>query len=172
MTKNQTGTTNTEQAPMKRTWWAWTVGTFFGIGLIKPGPGTWGSASAMLLWVIYANIVHPSIGMLTLITAITAAVALAIGIPAASIVARASGSGDPQMVVIDEAVGQWIALLWLPADWGHAVLALIFFRVFDILKPPPARQFDRMHGGFGIMMDDVAAGVYALIVMQILRLIY
>jgi phosphatidylglycerophosphatase A len=156
----------------KKTIWAWVAGTFFGFGLMKPGPGTWGSAAAMLLWLGYAGLTHAGTVSLTLATAIAAAVALAIGIPAASIVAREHGSGDPQMVVIDEAVGQWIALLWLPAGWGHAILALVFFRVFDILKPPPARQFDRMHGGFGIMMDDVAAGVYALVCMQVVRFFY
>jgi phosphatidylglycerophosphatase A len=155
-----------------RTWWAWTTGTFFGIGLIKPGPGTWGSAAAMLLWMVYANLTHVGSNMLSVATLIAAAVALAIGIPAANIVARESGVGDPQMVVIDEAVGQWITLLLVPADWGHAILALLFFRLFDIVKPPPARQFDRMHGGFGIMMDDVAAGVYAFICMQLVHIFY
>ena len=156
----------------KRTAWAWVTGTFFGLGLMKPGPGTWGSAAAMLLWMAYANWTHAAINMLTLATFIAAGVALAIGIPAASVVARECGSGDPQVVVIDEAVGQWIALLGLPPTWGHAILALLFFRLFDILKPPPARQFDRMHGGFGIMMDDVAAGIYAFICMQIVHIFY
>jgi phosphatidylglycerophosphatase A len=156
----------------KKTAWAWIAGTFFGTGLMKPGPGTWGSAAAMVLWLLYAGLAHANTTQLTIATAIAAAIALAVGIPAASIVEREAGSGDPQMVVIDEAVGQWIALLFLPGNWGHAVLALGFFRLFDILKPPPARQFDRMHGGFGIMMDDVAAGVYALLCMQIVHLFY
>ena len=87
-----------------------------------------------------------------------------IGIPAATIVARESGREDPGFVVLDEAAGQWIALLAAsPARWQQWLLAFLLFRFFDILKPPPARQFDRMHGGFGIMMDDVAAGLYALL---------
>jgi phosphatidylglycerophosphatase A len=67
--------------------------------------------------------------------------------------------------VLDEVVGQWIALIGatiVPWSWP---LAFLLFRVFDIVKPPPARQFDRMHSGFGIMMDDVAAGAYALILV-------
>ena len=70
-----------------------------------------------------------------------------------------------RFVVLDEVTGQWIALIGAavrPRDW---LLAFLLFRAFDILKPPPARQFDRMHSGFGIMMDDVAAGVYAMLLV-------
>jgi phosphatidylglycerophosphatase A len=153
----------------KKTAWAWIASTFFGVGWMKPGPGTWGSVAAMLLWMAFARLTQAGSSALFVATLVGAAVALAIGITAASVVEREHGSGDPQMVVLDEVVGQWIALLWVRPDWGHAILALIFFRVFDILKPPPARQFDRMHGGFGIMMDDVASGAYAFLCMQILQ---
>jgi phosphatidylglycerophosphatase A len=154
-----------------KTLWAWTIGTFFGAGLLKPGPGTYGSVAAMLLWFGAAHAFHPSPSALALGTAIAAFVATLIGIPAATIVARESGREDPGHVVIDEVAGQLIALLFLSADWPHAILGLLLFRLFDILKPPPVRQLERLPAGTGIMMDDVAAGVMALLVAQVLLLI-
>jgi phosphatidylglycerophosphatase A len=93
-----------------------------------------------------------------------------IGIPAATIVARESGREDPGHVVIDEVAGQLIALIAIPADWRHAALSLLLFRAFDILKPPPIRQLERLPAGTGIMLDDVAAGLFALAVAQIIHL--
>jgi phosphatidylglycerophosphatase A len=87
-----------------------------------------------------------------------------IGIPAGSIVERESGREDPGQVVIDEVAGQWIALAACPVEIRHALLAFGLFRLFDIVKPWPARQLERLHGGLGIMMDDVAAGIYALLI--------
>jgi phosphatidylglycerophosphatase A len=152
----------------KKTLWAWAIGTFFGAGLLKPGPGTYGSISAMLLWFGAAHAFHPTPIALAIGTAVAALIATLIGIPTATIVARESGREDPGHVVIDEVAGQFIALLFLPADWPHAILALLLFRLFDILKPPPVRQLERLPGGTGIMMDDVAAGVLALIVGHLL----
>jgi phosphatidylglycerophosphatase A len=144
----------------KKTWWAWAVGTFFGTGLMKPGPGTYGSVAAMLLWVVAAH-VWGGVG-LAVGTAIAAVVAVAIGIPAATIVAREAGREDPQFVVVDEVAGQWIALIGARPDWAHALVALALFRLFDIWKPWPVRALERLPGGWGIMLDDVAAGVLAL----------
>lgn len=149
----------------QRTGWAWALATFFGTGYLRPGPGTWGSAAGLLLWLAVAHWAHPTRGNLALGTAIAALVLLLIGIPASAIVAREAGTEDPGFVVLDEVVGQWIALIGATTLWWSWLLAFLLFRVFDILKPPPARQFDRMHSGFGIMMDDVAAGLYALILV-------
>ena len=149
----------------QRTGWAWALATFFGTGYLRPGPGTWGSAAGLLLWLAVAHWVHPTRGHLALGTAIAALVLLLIGIPASAIVAREAGTEDPGFVVLDEVVGQWVALIGATTLWWSWLLAFLLFRVFDILKPPPARQFDRMHSGFGIMMDDVAAGLYALILV-------
>lgn len=149
----------------QRTRWAWTISTFFGVGHLRPGPGTWGSAAAVLLWLAAAHWLHPARTSVAIGTAVAALLLLAVGIPASSIVAREAGTEDPQFVVVDEVAGQWIALIGAglrPWSW---LLAFLLFRLFDILKPAPARQLDRMHGGFGIMMDDVAAGVYALILV-------
>ena len=92
------------------------------------------------------------------------------GVPAATIAARESGRHDPQFVVIDEVAGQWIALIGSPADFRHGIIALILFRLFDITKPFPARQLEKLPEGWGIVFDDVAAGLYALVVASLLRL--
>jgi len=144
----------------KRTRWAWWVGTWFGAGWLKPGPGTYGSVAAMVLWVVAAH-VWGGVG-LAVGTAVAACLATAVGIPAATIVARESGREDPGFVVVDEVAGQWIALIGVRPDWAHALLALALFRLFDIWKPWPVRLLERLPGGWGIMLDDVAAGVLAL----------
>jgi phosphatidylglycerophosphatase A len=156
----------------KKTLWAWAVGTFFGAGLLKPGPGTYGSISAVLLWYAAAHLLHPAPVALAVGTAIAAVFATLIGIPAATIVARESGREDPGHVVIDEVAGQLIALIAIPADWRHAVLSLLLFRLFDILKPPPIRHLERLPSGTGIMLDDVAAGLFALVIAQLAHLYF
>src|SRR5271154_3212953 len=156
----------------KKTLWAWAIGTFLGAGLLKPGPGTYGSISAVLLWCAAAHILHPSPVALAIGTAVAAVLATFIGIPAATIVARESGREDPGHVVIDEVAGQLIALIAIPADWKHAALSLLLFRAFDILKPPPIRQLERLPEGTGIMLDDVAAGFFALLLAQILHIFF
>ena len=153
-----------------KTLWAWLIGTFFGAGLLKPGPGTYGSISAVLLWYAAAHLLHPAQIPLAIGTAIAAILATLIGIPAATIVARESGREDPGHVVIDEVAGQLIALIAIPADWRHAALSLILFRLFDILKPPPIRQLERLPTGTGIMLDDLAAGVFALATAQLIHI--
>jgi len=158
--------------PAHRTLWAWLVGTFFGAGLLQPGPGTYGSVAAVLLWYAAAHALHPAPVALAIGTAIAAIVATLIGIPAATIVARESGREDPGHVVIDEVAGQLIALIAIPADWKHAALSLLLFRAFDILKPPPIRHLERLHGGTGIMLDDVAAGLFALALAQLTHLFF
>ncbi len=157
-----------EQARPPRTPWAWTVATFLGAGFLKPGPGTWGSVAAVLLWLLFAWAANPSPPALRAATLLAALLAIVTGIPAASVVELESATEDPGHIVIDEVAGQWIALLpfcsYGRTDWGHALLGLALFRFFDILKPPPVRQLERLHGGTGIVMDDAAAGVYALLV--------
>ena len=153
-----------------KTQWAFAVATFFGAGYGKPGPGTWGSVAAVLVWAVFAWGVHPS--PQTLLLTLIAAILLSIlaGIPAATIAARESGRQDPGFVVIDEVAGQWIALVGCPRDWRHALIALGLFRLFDISKPFPARQLENLSEGWGIVFDDVAAGLYAWGVAALLRI--
>ena len=156
--------TSISAAPQARTRWAWLVGTFFGAGLMKPGPGTWGSAGGVLLWFLAAHFVPAYILPITVVLAVVATV---IGIPAGTIVARESGRKDPGHVVIDEVAGQLVALIGIPIHWKYALAGFILFRVFDIVKPPPARQLEALPGGTGIMLDDIAAGLYALLVIHV-----
>jgi phosphatidylglycerophosphatase A len=170
----------------KRTLWAWAVGTFFGVGLLKPGPGTWGSVAAMLLWKwaqpifdgvsIYpaANLTLRQEYLLVLtvngvVTLLAAIIATAIGIPAATRVARESGREDPGHVVIDEVAGQWLTLAVCRPDWPHALVALLLFRLLDITKPWPIRKLEALPGGWGIMLDDLAAGLFGLIVLLVIQ---
>ena len=159
-----------DTSQLKKTPWAWAIGTFFGAGLLRPGPGTYGSVAALLLWYAAAHAFHPA--HLALYTTIAALAATLIGIPAATIVARESGRDDPGHVVIDEVAGQLFALIAIPADWKHAALALLLFRLFDVTKPPPVRQLERLHGGTGIMLDDVAAGLIALALGHLALLVF
>ncbi len=151
----------------KKTWWAWIAGTFFGAGYLQPGPGTYGSIVATLVWFAVAR--HVPLHWLPLITLGMAAVATAIGIPAATRVARESGRKDPQIVVIDEVAGQWLTLALCLPTMPFAGLGLLCFRVFDILKPPPIRRLERLPEGTGIVVDDLAAGVYALILQVLIQ---
>jgi phosphatidylglycerophosphatase A len=91
-----------------------------------------------------------------------------IGIPAATQVARGVGVKDPQVVVIDEVAGQLVALIAVPLAWKSFLAAFILFRVFDIVKPPPVRQLEAIPEGAGIVLDDVAAGLYALAAVHLL----
>jgi phosphatidylglycerophosphatase A len=151
----------------RKTAWAWAVGTFLGAGLLKPGPGSWGSAAAALLWLAAGKAIAP--GPLAWLTLAAALAALAIGIPAATRVEQESGREDPGHVVIDEVAGQWIALIHSRVNLSHLLAGFLFFRLFDIVKPWPARQLEGLPAGWGIMLDDVAAGVYALLLMQALQ---
>jgi phosphatidylglycerophosphatase A len=153
----------------RKTFWAWTVATFFGAGLGKPGPGTWGSVATVLLWGLYVWAAHPAAGSLLYALLLLIGLALALGIPAATVVARESGRKDPQIVVIDEVAGQAITLLFSPGDLRHGLIALLLFRLFDITKPFPIRRLEHLPEGWGIVLDDVAAGLYALGVASVLR---
>lgn len=160
-----TGQSSAAMMTKTKTSWAWAIGTFFGIGLLKPGPGTWASVATALLWFFAARAAHLSTVELTLATVVTAVTVTFIGIPAGTVVADESGREDPGHVVIDEVAGQLIALIACRVNFLHVMLAIALFRIFDIVKPWPARQLERLHGGTGIMLDDVAAGLYALIIM-------
>ena len=155
------------QVPLRRAPpWATLLATFFGAGRLRPGPGTWGSLAAVLIWLGISRFITPA--WQTPALAGMAALATAIGIPAATVTAKASGAKDPQFVVIDEVAGQWITLLFAPVAWKTLLAGFILFRGFDIVKPPPVRQLEKLPWGTGIVLDDVAAGCYALAVMQLL----
>ena len=139
------------------------LATWFYLGLIPKGPGTAGSLGAIALaYAVWAYApFHP---------AWFAALALAGLFPAiwaAGVTARASQLKDPQIVVVDEVIGQWIALAGAATlNWKSWLAAFLLFRLFDIWKPPPVRQCERWPGGVGIVADDCVAGIYAALVLR------
>jgi phosphatidylglycerophosphatase A len=142
------------------------IATFLGIGHLHPGPGSWASAVTVILWAALAHALTPSLR--TPIAIALALLVTLIGIPAATQVTRASGLKDPQFVVIDEVAGQLVALIAVPLEWKTFLAGFILFRGFDIVKPPPVRQLEALPEGVGIVLDDVAAGLYAFVVMHLL----
>src|SRR6266852_9477289 len=146
--------------------WATLVATFFGVGRLKPGPGTWGSLATAIVWALAISRIPAA--SRTWATIVAAAAVTIIGIPAATLVARSSGLKDPQFVVIDEVAGQLVALIAVPLAWKTFLAGLILFRVFDIWKPFPIRRLERLPEGLGVVVDDLGAGLYALIIMHLL----
>lgn len=134
---------------------------------MKPGPGTWGSAGAAVSWYLLANYAIPQAYWIPAAIAY-AALATLVGIPAATAVARACGKKDPQHVVIDEVAGQMITLIGAPVNWKATLVGFILFRAFDITKPFPIRRLEKLPEGTGIVVDDLGAGIYALIILQLL----
>jgi phosphatidylglycerophosphatase A len=155
--------TSLSTAPKSR--FSWLIATFFGIGHLQPGSGTWASAVTIALWWT-ASLWLPSAWLVPAAVAIAAMVTL-LGIPPSTVVARESGIEDPGFVVIDEVAGQMIALIAVPMNWKYMLAGFILFRSFDIVKPFPLRRLEALPGGTGIMMDDVGAGLYALALLQI-----
>lgn len=147
----------------KRSLLAWISATFFGIGFLRPGSGTWASAVTAALW--FVSVHYAAHAMLA--TLVAAVLVSAIGVPVSSVVERESSVTDPGFVVIDEVAGQLIALIAIPLGWQYVLASFILFRGFDILKPPPLRQIEKLSGGWGIMLDDVGAGLYALALLQL-----
>ncbi len=148
------------------------LATGMGLGFLRPAPGTWGSLPPVVLAgaLAFAGTNGRTIDMAV------AAMGLVFGVACllwGSDVERLVGKKDPGAVVSDEVAGQAIALLWLPWDRDPAHIAatcataFLAFRLLDILKPPPARGWQRFEGGVGILVDDLVAGVYALGVTQL-----
>jgi phosphatidylglycerophosphatase A len=137
------------------------LATWFGCGLSPLAPGTVGSAAAIAIayflpWPPYAF-------------ALMALAITPIGIWAAGETARQMDREDPGLVVIDEVAGQWLTLAGASAlNWKSFLAAFLFFRLFDIWKPFPVNRLEALPGGLGIMADDLAAGVYAALVIFVL----
>ncbi len=139
------------------------LATWFHCGYAPKGPGTAGSLAAILIaWLLHEFAGVGSLGFAILALALTGP-----AIWAADVTARETGLKDPQIVVVDEVVGQWIAVAGASQlNWKSWIAAFVLFRAFDIWKPPPVRQLERLPGGTGIVLDDVMAGVYAALVMS------
>jgi phosphatidylglycerophosphatase A len=137
------------------------VSTFFGAGYFPVAPGTFASLAAALL---YRFVLGGANGFV--FAGVIAAVYF-LGVAAAGSFSRLLNEKDPRKIVIDEVVGQWIALFLIPPGWLNLALAFVFFRFFDILKPFGIRETERLPGGWGIMTDDVVAGLAALLLVRL-----
>jgi phosphatidylglycerophosphatase A len=135
------------------------IATFFGIGKLPYAPGTWASVAAAPLF--YPLIDYPAAQACVL------AVIFFLGVFACTQYEKNIGEIDPSSAVIDEVLGMGVAMLAIPKQWPFAVMALILFRVFDIWKPYPIHRIEKLPGGWGIMTDDLVAGIYARVWIQI-----
>ncbi|MFT7595964.1 MAG: phosphatidylglycerophosphatase A [Paracoccaceae bacterium] len=155
------------------TWVAAMIGTVLGVGNLRPAPGTWGSLAALpMAWALHLAGGFPALAVATI-------VAFGAGIWATSVMTRGQDDHDPSEIVIDEVVGQFIALMplsyfsWvhgldITALWPGWVAGFALFRLFDITKPGPIGWADRRQGALGVMLDDVIAGVFAAIGVMLL----
>ncbi|MBQ0063328.1 MAG: phosphatidylglycerophosphatase A [Prevotella sp.] len=151
------------------------VGTGFGVGLCPYAPGTMGALLALVIWAIVGAVMPHS---LLLLTGVLILLFLCLGIWSGSVMERRWGT-DPSRVVVDEMVGVWIPLLSVGSVFFDgdlctrniilALLAFLLFRFFDIVKPLGIQRMERMQGGWGIMLDDVLAGVYSLVIIVVVQ---
>jgi phosphatidylglycerophosphatase A len=144
---------------------AYAIGTFFGCGYSPVGPGTAGSLAALLI----AIVLHTYAGSSRAAFLLLSVILLVPAIWCAGKVAEYESRKDPQIVVIDEVLGQWITLAGASTlNWKSFLAAFLFFRLFDIWKPPPVRQLEALPGGAGIVADDVMAGLYGALAIFVL----
>ncbi len=136
------------------------IGTMFYVGKIPFASGTWGSLVALILWyLLKPKIIDP------LFLLITGGLFF-LGIAVSEIITKELNDHDPSEIVIDEWVGMWIALYLVPHDILWGLVSFFLFRFFDIFKPGPVQVMDDIHSPIGVMMDDVVAGILALLVTQ------
>lgn len=139
------------------------VATVAGVGYAPVAPGTFGSAAGLALWWLLPSAAFLQSGVILAL--------FALGVWAATQAERHFGRADPGAVVIDEVLGTLVTLFLNPVGpWG-ALVGFLLFRLFDVVKPFPARQFERLPGGLGIMADDGMAGIYANLTLRVLLLV-
>ena len=133
------------------------IATVFGAGYSPIAPGTAGSAVAVLiLWLVPFS----RGGLVLFLVAV-----VVIGTWAADVAERRLGGKDPGAIVIDEVAGMTLSVIAFPLTPGVLLAGFVLFRIFDVVKPPPARESQRFRGGVGVMIDDVIAGLYALVIL-------
>jgi len=135
--------------------------SFFYVGFVPIIPGTFGSLAAFALYfpLLYLNLWPVYLGVVVAVSAL--------GVWAATRAEKDSRIVDPGFVVIDEVAGQLITLFLVPFSWLHVVVGFVLFRILDILKPFPARRAENLHGGLGIMADDIIVGVYGCLLLHL-----
>lgn len=143
-------------------WFHFIIATGIGVGYSPLAPGTAGSAMGWMLafFVFKANVIFLLSFTITFFI---------VGVLSSNFLEKELNIVDPPIVVIDEIVGMWIGLFLLPLNLKYYLLAFILFRFFDIIKPFPIGSMQKLHGGWGIMLDDVTAGVYSFLTIHLLR---
>jgi phosphatidylglycerophosphatase A len=140
------------------------IATLGFVGYLPVAPGTWGS----LVSAVFVAFLDPS----SAVQAILIVTGFVIGTISSTVAERVIGQTDSGHIVIDEFIGFLVSVVYLPQTYGYLIAAFFLFRFFDILKPFPIRQAERsLKGGFGIMTDDVLAGIYTNAILQIWKLI-
>ena len=140
------------------------IATCFKVGYLPFAPGTWGSVFSILLWwVILKDLNTYIFGAIIIIF-------LLIGIVVSNIIIDQSGDHDPSYIIIDELVGQWLALFLIPDGFFNIAISFILFRFFDIIKPWPIRLIEKLPKGLGVMSDDLTAGLITLVLIQVINI--
>lgn len=137
----------------------YTIATGFGLGYLPLAPGT--AASIFAIVIIYLLSLFSSWWLLAGLF-----IMFFLGVYTGNQIEKERGK-DPSIVVIDEIVGMGLSLMFIPEDWRFILIAFILFRVFDTIKPPPIDRSERLPGGYGIMMDDLIAGIYTFILTHL-----
>lgn len=130
------------------------------IGFFPFAPGTVGSAAGVAVYIGARYFTFPYVQLLLIVTLLVA------GLVLTRPCEEDLRCVDPGPIVIDEVMGMLITLFMIPVGWGGIVLGFLLFRALDVLKPFPARQLERLHGGFGVMADDAMAAVYANLLLR------
>jgi len=140
------------------------IATLGFIGYLPFAPGTFGTMAAL----IFMFILKPSLHLHIILTLFI----ITAGVFSSGKAEELFGQKDSRHIVIDEFAGYMVSLLFLPLSWGYIIAAFILFRFFDITKPPPLKKFEYIfQGGFGIMADDIGAGIYANLGLQLWKLL-
>ena len=137
------------------------LATCFKIGYLPIAPGTWGSLVAIIGWWLWLQYLDPLVFIVLIIAIFT------IGVFAINTIIDHTGEKDPSRVIIDEVAGQWLGLLILPDGMLYIAGAFLLFRFLDILKPWPIRQMEQFPKGWGVMLDDILAGLMTLGLIQV-----
>lgn len=137
------------------------LATFFGSGKLPKSPGTWGTLATIPLWYFLAHL-HPVPYMVIVLLLCVGAILVA------QAYENMTNTHDSKEIVIDEVVGFLITMTWLPLTWQSLLAGFVLFRIVDITKPPPIKQLDqKVKGGVGVVIDDIAAGVVCNVILQL-----
>ena len=135
------------------------VSTFLGIGKIPVAPGTWASLAAVP---VFYGLMDRPLELSCVLTGI-----FFLGVFTTTRYAQERDEKDPPSAVIDEVLGMGVTLAAVPKEWPFVIMAVVFFRICDIWKPYPIRKLEKLPWGWGIMCDDLLAGIYARVWLQI-----